>query len=103
MVRFSTDKLKINWKCWAEPKSIISLCSLVHASSFGYMFAIIFHLFSFSSVSKCGETEASSLFHKGDQILAVNGLLTDTVEEVQTYLRRFSKGEVVMSQSTRMV
>ncbi|XP_042591654.1 pleckstrin homology domain-containing family S member 1 isoform X2 [Cyprinus carpio] len=33
-------------------------------------------------VSKCGEIEASSLLHKGDQILAVNDLLTDTVEEV---------------------
>ncbi len=44
----------------------------------GYIFAIIFHFFS--SVSKCGETEASSLFHEEDQILAVNDLLTDTVE-----------------------
>ncbi|XP_043110157.1 pleckstrin homology domain-containing family S member 1 [Puntigrus tetrazona] len=48
-------------------------------------------------VSKCGVIEASSLFHKGDQILAVNDLLTDTVEEVQTYLRRLSKREVKLT------
>uniref|UniRef100_A0A673MVW0 PH domain-containing protein n=1 Tax=Sinocyclocheilus rhinocerous TaxID=307959 RepID=A0A673MVW0_9TELE len=48
-------------------------------------------------VSKCGEIEASSLFHKGDQILAVNDLLTDTVEEVQTYLRKLSKSEVKLT------
>ncbi|XP_073683996.1 pleckstrin homology domain-containing family S member 1-like [Garra rufa] len=48
-------------------------------------------------VSDCGEIEASSLFHKGDQILAVNDLLTDTVEDVQTYLRRLSKSEVKLT------
>ncbi|KAF4106465.1 hypothetical protein G5714_012455 [Onychostoma macrolepis] len=48
-------------------------------------------------VSECGETEASSLLHKGDQILAVNDLLTDTVEEVQTYMRRLSKSEVKLT------
>uniref|UniRef100_A0A8C1UIT0 Pleckstrin homology domain containing, family S member 1 n=1 Tax=Cyprinus carpio TaxID=7962 RepID=A0A8C1UIT0_CYPCA len=50
-----------------------------------------------SSVSKCGEIQASCLFHKGDQILAVNDLLTDTVEEVQTYLKRLSKSEVKLT------
>ncbi len=78
MVRFSQINKKNNWKCWAEPRSIISVCSLVHASLFGYISDIIFHFFS--SVSKCEKTEASSLFHEGDQILAVNDLLTDTVE-----------------------
>ncbi|XP_018968986.2 pleckstrin homology domain-containing family S member 1-like [Cyprinus carpio] len=48
-------------------------------------------------VSKCGEIQASCLFHKGDQILAVNDLLTDTVEEVQTYLKRLSKSEVKLT------
>uniref|UniRef100_A0A673IMY4 PH domain-containing protein n=1 Tax=Sinocyclocheilus rhinocerous TaxID=307959 RepID=A0A673IMY4_9TELE len=48
-------------------------------------------------VSKCGEIPASCQFHKGDQILAVNDLLTDTVKEVQTYLRRLSKSEVKLT------
>lgn len=67
------------------------------------MFSLASIFLFLSSVSKCGEIQASCLFHKGDQILAVNDLLTDTVEEVQTYLKRLSKSEVVMSQSTRMI
>ncbi|KAK2876328.1 hypothetical protein Q8A67_020424 [Cirrhinus molitorella] len=48
-------------------------------------------------VFDCEEIKASSPFHKGDQILAVNDLLTDTVEEVQTCLRRLSKSEVKLT------
>uniref|UniRef100_A0A673IMY1 PH domain-containing protein n=1 Tax=Sinocyclocheilus rhinocerous TaxID=307959 RepID=A0A673IMY1_9TELE len=39
----------------------------------------------------------SCLFHKGDQILAFNDLLIDTVEEIQMYLRRLSKDEVKLT------
>ncbi|XP_067286483.1 pleckstrin homology domain-containing family S member 1 isoform X1 [Pseudorasbora parva] len=48
-------------------------------------------------VSKCQQTQDSCLFHKGDQILAVNDLLTDTVEEMHTYLRRLSKDKVTLT------
>uniref|UniRef100_A0A8C1EHI0 Uncharacterized protein n=1 Tax=Cyprinus carpio carpio TaxID=630221 RepID=A0A8C1EHI0_CYPCA len=45
-------------------------------------------------VSDCRKIQDSCLFHKGDQILAFNDLLIDTVEEIQTYVRRLSKDEV---------
>ncbi|XP_056124827.1 pleckstrin homology domain-containing family S member 1-like [Rhinichthys klamathensis goyatoka] len=48
-------------------------------------------------VSECRQIQDSLLFHKGDQILAFNDLLTDTVEEIQTYLRRLSKDEVKLT------
>ncbi|XP_050981035.1 pleckstrin homology domain-containing family S member 1-like [Labeo rohita] len=48
-------------------------------------------------VSDCRKIEDSCLFHKGDQILAFNDLLIDTVEEIQTYLRRLSKDEVKLT------
>jgi len=54
------------------------------------------------SVSECQQIQDSCPFQKGDQILAVNDLLTDTVEEMHRYLKRLSKDEVVKSQSTRM-
>uniref|UniRef100_A0A672KVT0 PH domain-containing protein n=1 Tax=Sinocyclocheilus grahami TaxID=75366 RepID=A0A672KVT0_SINGR len=53
----------------------------------------VFILF-LSSVSDCRMIQDSCLFHKGDQILAFNDLLIDTVEEIQMYLRRLSKDEV---------
>ncbi|KAG1954930.1 pleckstrin homology domain-containing family S member 1-like isoform X2 [Pimephales promelas] len=48
-------------------------------------------------VSDCRQIQDSHLFHKGDQILAFNDLLTDTVEEIQTYLRRLSKDKVKLT------
>ncbi|XP_056325876.1 pleckstrin homology domain-containing family S member 1 [Danio aesculapii] len=48
-------------------------------------------------VSECRQSEDSCLFHKGDQILAFNDLLIDTVDEIQTYLRRLSKDEVKLT------
>ncbi|XP_050979645.1 pleckstrin homology domain-containing family S member 1-like [Labeo rohita] len=48
-------------------------------------------------VSDCRKIQDSCLFHKGDQILAFNDLLIDTVEEIQTYLRRLSKDEVKLT------
>ncbi|XP_067226273.1 pleckstrin homology domain-containing family S member 1-like [Chanodichthys erythropterus] len=48
-------------------------------------------------VSECRQIQDSCLFHKGDQILAFNGLRTDTVEEIHTYLRRLSKDEVKLT------
>ncbi|XP_059387603.1 pleckstrin homology domain-containing family S member 1-like [Carassius carassius] len=48
-------------------------------------------------VSDCRKIQASCLFHKGDQILAFNDLLIDTVEEIQTYARRLSKDEVKLT------
>ncbi|XDV44329.1 hypothetical protein PO909_012629 [Leuciscus waleckii] len=48
-------------------------------------------------VSECQQIENSSLFKKGDQILAVNDLLTDTVEEMHRYLKRLSKDEVKLT------
>ncbi len=57
---------------------------------------IIFLIVAFilSSVSDCRKIQDSCLFHKGDQILAFNDLLIDTVEEIQTYVKRLSKNEV---------
>ncbi|KAG9338347.1 hypothetical protein JZ751_025904 [Albula glossodonta] len=37
------------------------------------------------------------LFRKGDQILAVNDLLTESVEEVQTYLNKLLKNQVKLT------
>lgn len=52
-------------------------------------------MFSFlPSVSECLETQELHLFHKGDQILALNDMLTNTLDEIQTYLKRLSKDEV---------
>ncbi|XP_043108988.1 pleckstrin homology domain-containing family S member 1-like [Puntigrus tetrazona] len=48
-------------------------------------------------VSDCRMLQDSCLFHKGDQILAFNDLLIDTVEEIQTYVRRLSKDEVKLT------
>ncbi|XP_026132242.1 pleckstrin homology domain-containing family S member 1 isoform X1 [Carassius auratus] len=48
-------------------------------------------------VSDCRKIQDSCLFHKGDQILAFNDLLIDTVEEIQTYVRRLSKDEVKLT------
>uniref|UniRef100_A0A8C1ECY5 Uncharacterized protein n=1 Tax=Cyprinus carpio carpio TaxID=630221 RepID=A0A8C1ECY5_CYPCA len=48
-------------------------------------------------VSDCQMIQNLSLFHKGDQILAFNDLLIDTVEEIQMYLRRLSKDEVKLT------
>ncbi|NP_001070792.1 uncharacterized protein LOC768181 [Danio rerio] len=48
-------------------------------------------------VSECLETQESHLFHKGDQILALNDLLTNTLAEIQTYLKRLSKEEVKLT------
>ncbi|XP_048027595.1 pleckstrin homology domain-containing family S member 1 [Megalobrama amblycephala] len=48
-------------------------------------------------VSECQQIQDSCLFHKGDQILAVNDLLTDSVEEFHKYLRRLSKNEVKLT------
>ncbi|XP_057215401.1 pleckstrin homology domain-containing family S member 1-like isoform X1 [Triplophysa rosa] len=48
-------------------------------------------------VSECKKNETSHLFHKGDQILAFNDLLIDTVEEIQAYLKRLSKDEVKLT------
>ncbi|XP_050979646.1 pleckstrin homology domain-containing family S member 1-like [Labeo rohita] len=48
-------------------------------------------------VSDCRKIQDLCLFHKGDQILAFNDLLIDTVEEIQTYLGRLSKDEVKLT------
>ncbi|XP_051522845.1 pleckstrin homology domain-containing family S member 1-like isoform X2 [Myxocyprinus asiaticus] len=48
-------------------------------------------------VSECRQIENSCPFHKGDQILAFNDLLIDTVEEIHTYLKRLSKDEVKLT------
>ncbi|XP_077056757.1 pleckstrin homology domain-containing family S member 1 isoform X2 [Siphateles boraxobius] len=48
-------------------------------------------------VSECPPIQNSCLFQKGDQILAVNDLLTDTVEEMHRYLKRLSKDEVKLT------
>ncbi|XP_052468097.1 uncharacterized protein LOC128025651 [Carassius gibelio] len=50
-----------------------------------------------SFVSDCQMMQNLCLFHKGDQILAFNDLLIDTVEEIQMYLRRLSKNEVKLT------
>ncbi|XP_057214907.1 pleckstrin homology domain-containing family S member 1-like isoform X1 [Triplophysa rosa] len=48
-------------------------------------------------VSECKQTERSHLFHKGDQILAFNDLLIDSVEEIQIFTRRLSKDEAKLT------
>ncbi|XP_067285911.1 pleckstrin homology domain-containing family S member 1-like [Pseudorasbora parva] len=48
-------------------------------------------------VSKCRQIQDSRLFHKGDQILAFNDLLVDTVEDIHKYIRRLSKNEVKLT------
>ncbi|XP_056627992.1 uncharacterized protein LOC130439399 [Triplophysa dalaica] len=46
-------------------------------------------------VSECKQTE--SLFHKGDQILAFNDVLIDSVEEIQKFTKRLSKDEAKLT------
>ncbi|GAA6110299.1 pleckstrin homology domain-containing family S member 1-like isoform X1 [Tachysurus ichikawai] len=41
--------------------------------------------------------QSSELFHEGDQILAINDLLTDSLEELQTYLKRLTKDQVKLT------
>ncbi|XP_072523473.1 pleckstrin homology domain-containing family S member 1-like [Salminus brasiliensis] len=48
-------------------------------------------------VSDWKHIQSSGPFHEGDQIVAINDLLTDSLEEVQTYLRRLSKDEVKLT------
>ncbi|XP_056627618.1 pleckstrin homology domain-containing family S member 1 [Triplophysa dalaica] len=48
-------------------------------------------------VSECRQIETTCLFHKGDQILAVNDLLTYTVEDIQLFLRKLNKHEVKLT------
>ncbi|XP_073670527.1 pleckstrin homology domain-containing family S member 1-like [Paramisgurnus dabryanus] len=43
------------------------------------------------------KAETSHLFHKGDQILALNDLQIETVDEIQTYIRRLTKDEVKLT------
>lgn len=45
-------------------------------------------------VSNWKHTQSSVLFHEGDQILAINDLLTDSLGELQTYLKRLAKDQV---------
>lgn len=40
--------------------------------------------------------QSSGPFHAGDQILAINDLLTDSLVELQTYLKRLNKNQVRM-------
>ncbi|XP_065118742.2 pleckstrin homology domain-containing family S member 1 isoform X2 [Paramisgurnus dabryanus] len=48
-------------------------------------------------VSECEQTEVTCLLHKGDQIVAVNGLRTDTVEDVKSYLGKINGHEVKLT------
>ncbi|XP_076855414.1 pleckstrin homology domain-containing family S member 1-like isoform X2 [Brachyhypopomus gauderio] len=48
-------------------------------------------------VSDCSTIQFSNVFHKGDQILAINDLLTYNLEEVHTYIRRLSKDYVKLT------
>ncbi|KAL6475357.1 hypothetical protein MHYP_G00163970 [Metynnis hypsauchen] len=48
-------------------------------------------------VSDLKHVQSSGPFHEGDQIVAINDLLTDTLEEVQTFLKRLSKDEVKLT------
>lgn len=48
-------------------------------------------------VSECRQIEATCLFHRGDQVLAVNDLVTYTVEDIQMYLRKSNKHEVKLT------
>uniref|UniRef100_A0A4W4EJT1 Pleckstrin homology domain containing S1, tandem duplicate 2 n=1 Tax=Electrophorus electricus TaxID=8005 RepID=A0A4W4EJT1_ELEEL len=48
------------------------------------------------SVSDCRLIQFSNIFHKGDQILAINDLLTYNLGEVQNYLKRINKDQVRM-------
>ncbi|XP_051771667.1 pleckstrin homology domain-containing family S member 1-like [Ctenopharyngodon idella] len=64
----------------------------VEMNTYNVQYFISF-LIIFSSVSECHQIQHSCLFHKEDQILAFNDLLIDTLEEIDTYLRRLSKDE----------
>ncbi|XP_058262555.1 pleckstrin homology domain-containing family S member 1-like [Hemibagrus wyckioides] len=48
-------------------------------------------------VSNWKHTQSSDLFHEGDQILAINDLLTNSLGELQTYLRRLTKDRVKLT------
>ncbi|KAM9462908.1 pleckstrin homology domain-containing family S member 1-like [Clarias gariepinus] len=48
-------------------------------------------------VSNCRQTLCPGLFHEGDQILAINDLLTDSLPVLQTYLKRISKDQVKLT------
>ncbi|XP_034165324.2 pleckstrin homology domain-containing family S member 1-like isoform X2 [Pangasianodon hypophthalmus] len=41
--------------------------------------------------------QSSGLFHEGDQILAINDLLTDSLAEFHTYIKRLSKDQVKLT------
>ncbi|KAL7869259.1 hypothetical protein AOLI_G00132470 [Acnodon oligacanthus] len=48
-------------------------------------------------VSDLKHVQSSGPFHEGDQIVAINDLHTDTLEEVQTFLKRLSKDQVKLT------
>ncbi|XP_060795920.1 pleckstrin homology domain-containing family S member 1-like isoform X4 [Neoarius graeffei] len=48
-------------------------------------------------VSRWRYTQSSAPFHVGDQILAINDLLTDSLVELQSYLKRLSKDQVKLT------
>ncbi|KAK1793996.1 hypothetical protein P4O66_010907 [Electrophorus voltai] len=48
-------------------------------------------------VSDCRLIQFSNIFHKGDQILAINDLLTYNLGEVQNYLKRINKDQVKLT------
>ncbi|XP_017338657.1 pleckstrin homology domain-containing family S member 1 isoform X1 [Ictalurus punctatus] len=48
-------------------------------------------------VSNWKHTQSSVLFHEGDQILAINDLLTDSLGELQSYLKRLAKDQVKLT------
>ncbi|KAI4872806.1 hypothetical protein NFI96_016132 [Prochilodus magdalenae] len=48
-------------------------------------------------VSDWKHIQASGPFHEGDRIVAINDLLTDSLEEVQTFLKRLSKDQVKLT------
>ncbi|XP_047672988.1 pleckstrin homology domain-containing family S member 1-like isoform X2 [Tachysurus fulvidraco] len=48
-------------------------------------------------VSNWMHRQSSELFHEGDQILAVNDLLTDSLVELKNYLKRLTKDQVKLT------
>ncbi|XP_060714172.1 pleckstrin homology domain-containing family S member 1-like isoform X2 [Tachysurus vachellii] len=48
-------------------------------------------------VSNWMQRQSSELFHEGDQILAINDLLTDSLVELKTYLKRLTKDQVKLT------
>ncbi|XP_036428600.1 pleckstrin homology domain-containing family S member 1-like isoform X2 [Colossoma macropomum] len=53
-------------------------------------------------VSDLKHVQSSGPFHEGDQIVAINDLLTDTLEEVQTFLKRLSKDQMEDSRGVKI-